>query len=39
MEDLTKGPIPGHLVKLASPIAIGMLFQTAYYLVDLVFRG
>lgn len=37
MEDLTTGPIPKQLVKLAGPIAIGMIFQTAYYLVDLYF--
>ncbi len=37
MQDLTEGPIAGHLGKLAAPIAIGMLFQTLYYLVDLYF--
>jgi len=37
MQDLTRGPIFGHLIKLAAPIAIGMLFQTLYVLVDLYF--
>src|SRR5688572_6535557 len=39
MNDLTEGPIAGHLFKIAMPIAIGMVFQTAYYLVDLYFVG
>ena len=37
MKDLTRGPIPGHIVALAVPIAVGMLVQTLYYLVDLYF--
>lgn len=37
MRDLTEGPISGHLTRLAMPIAIGMLFQTLYYLIDLYF--
>jgi len=37
MHDLTEGSIPRHLLKLAMPIAIGMLFQTLYFLVDLYF--
>jgi putative MATE family efflux protein len=37
MKDLTEGPIPGHIVAMAVPIAIGMVFQTLYYLVDLYF--
>ncbi len=37
MEDLTTGSIPRHVIKLAVPIAIGMVFQTLYYLVDLYF--
>ena len=37
MQDLTEGPIPGHLARMAIPIAIGMVFQTLYYLVDLYF--
>ncbi|HUO86553.1 MAG TPA: MATE family efflux transporter [Thermoanaerobaculia bacterium] len=34
---MTEGPIPGHLLRLAAPIAAGMVFQTLYYLVDLYF--
>ncbi|MET0225953.1 MAG: MATE family efflux transporter [Dokdonella sp.] len=37
MHDLTQGSISRHLVRLAAPIAIGMLFQTLYVLVDLYF--
>ena len=37
MEDLTKGSIPRHVIKLAIPIAVGMVFQTLYHLVDLYF--
>jgi putative MATE family efflux protein len=37
MHDLTRGPLPGHILKMAAPIAIGMVFQTLYYLVDLYF--
>jgi putative MATE family efflux protein len=37
MNDLTKGSVPRHLVRLAVPIAIGMVFQTLYVLVDLYF--
>lgn len=37
MRDLTEGPIPGHLMHMALPIAIGMLAQTLYFLVDLYF--
>jgi putative MATE family efflux protein len=36
---MTEGPIAGHLVRMAVPIAIGMVFQTLYYLVDLYFVG
>lgn len=39
MEDLTRGSIRAHIIKLAIPIAVGMLFQTLYYLVDLYFVG
>ena len=39
MQDLTQGPISRHLVRLAAPIAIGMVFQTLYFLVDLYFVG
>jgi putative MATE family efflux protein len=37
MQDLTQGSIFNHLVRLAAPIAIGMVFQTLYVLVDLYF--
>jgi putative MATE family efflux protein len=37
MKDLTQGPIARLLVAMAVPIAIGMLFQTLYFLVDLYF--
>ncbi len=37
MQDLTQGSITGHLARLAAPIAIGMLFQTLYFLIDLYF--
>lgn len=37
MQDLTQGSIPKHIVRLALPMAAGMLFQTAYYFVDLYF--
>jgi putative MATE family efflux protein len=37
MHDLTQGSITRHIIKLAIPIAVGMLFQTLYFLVDLYF--
>jgi Na+-driven multidrug efflux pump len=37
MKDLTRGPIPRHLLALSAPIAAGMLLQTLYYFVDLYF--
>jgi putative MATE family efflux protein len=37
MRDLTHGSIPRHIVRLALPMAFGMIFQTMYYLVDLWF--
>ncbi len=37
MRDLTQGPIPGHLIAMAMPIAAGMLAQTLYFLIDLYF--
>ncbi len=39
MQDLTEGPIAAHLARMAAPIAVGMVFQTLYYLVDLYFVG
>lgn len=37
MKDLTQGSITRQLIEMAVPIAIGMLFQTLYLLVDLYF--
>lgn len=37
MHNLTQGSITRHLIGMAVPIAIGMLFQTLYYLIDLYF--
>ena len=37
MQDMTEGSITGHLMRMAVPIGIGMVFQTLYYLVDLYF--
>jgi putative MATE family efflux protein len=37
MKDLTQGSIPRHLVAMAVPMAIGMLVQTLYFMVDLYF--
>jgi putative MATE family efflux protein len=37
MHDMTRGSIAGHLLRMSAPIAIGMLFQTLYVLVDLYF--
>jgi putative MATE family efflux protein len=37
MHDMTEGPISGHIMRMAVPIAVGMVFQTLYYLVDLYF--
>ncbi len=37
MNDLTEGPIARHIVRMALPMAFGMLFQTAYLLIDLYF--
>jgi putative MATE family efflux protein len=37
MQDLTRGPIASLLLRMAMPIALGMVFQTLYYLIDLYF--
>ncbi|RDZ25938.1 MATE family efflux transporter [Lysobacter silvisoli] len=37
MQDLTQGPIPKHVLRMAAPIMVGMLFQTLYFLIDLYF--
>jgi len=39
LQDLTHGSIRRHLLMMAAPIAIGMLMQTLYFLVDLYFVG
>ncbi len=39
MKDLTQGSITKHVISMAIPIAIGMIVQTVYYLVDLYFVG
>ena len=37
MCDLTTGPIPRHLLGMAAFIAVGLIVQTLYFLVDLYF--
>jgi putative MATE family efflux protein len=37
MKDLTSGSIPRQIIGMATFIALGMLFQTLYFLVDLYF--
>ena len=37
MKDLTQGSIFKHVLAMALPIAIGMLLQTLYFMVDLYF--
>lgn len=37
MHDLTEGAVPRHIVRMAIPLAMGMIFQTLYVLVDLYF--
>ena len=37
MMNLTEGSLSRHTIRMAVPIAIGMLFQTLYYVVDLYF--
>jgi len=37
VRDLTQGPVSGHLLTMAAPIAAGMLAQTLYLLIDLYF--
>ncbi len=37
MKDLTQGSIRRHIIAMATPITVGMLVQTLYYLVDLWF--
>src|ERR1043165_1579663 len=37
MKDLTQGSLVRHILAMAGPIALGMIFQTLYFLVDLYF--
>jgi putative MATE family efflux protein len=37
MKDLTQGSTMRNIVGMAAPIALGMIFQTAYHLIDLYF--
>jgi putative MATE family efflux protein len=37
VKDLTQGSISAHLIAMAIPMAIGMLVQTAYLMIDLYF--
>ncbi|PYQ18746.1 MAG: MATE family efflux transporter, partial [Acidobacteria bacterium] len=39
MKDLTRGPVGGHVLQLATFIAMTMFFQTLYFLADLYFVG
>ena len=39
MQDLTKGPITKHVLRFAAFMAVTMLFQTLYFLVDLYWVG
>ncbi len=39
MKDLASGSITRHLFEMAAPIAVGLIVQTLYYLVDLYFVG
>ncbi len=37
MQDLTRGPIHSHILAMAVPIALNMLVQTLYFIIDLYF--
>src|SRR5437868_1023902 len=37
MKDLTQGPLVRHILSMAGPLALGMIFQTLYFLIDLYF--
>src|SRR5882672_2032802 len=39
MQDLTKGPVLGHLLKMTSFMLVTMAFQTLYFLIDLYWVG
>jgi putative MATE family efflux protein len=37
MQDLTQGSLARHILAMAAPTALGMIFQTLYFLIDLYF--
>lgn len=39
MNDMTRGPVSGHVMRLAGFIALSTAFQTLYFLADLYFVG
>src|SRR6267143_2229236 len=39
MQDLTTGPVTGHLLKTTSFMLVSMVFQTLYFLIDLYWVG
>ena len=39
MNDLTKGPVGRHILRLSAFIALGTVFQTLYFLADLYWVG
>ncbi len=39
MQDLTKGPVTGHLLRTTSFMLVTMVFQTLYFLIDLYWVG
>ena len=39
MKDLTQGSIVQHIITMATPIAVGMLIQMSYQLIDIYFVG
>ncbi|MEX3605211.1 MAG: MATE family efflux transporter [Burkholderia sp.] len=39
MKDLTQGSVTRHIVTMAVPIGVGIVFQSLFYLVDLYFVG
>jgi Na+-driven multidrug efflux pump len=39
MQDMTRGPVAGHVARLAGFIAVSTAFQTLYFLADLYFVG
>lgn len=39
MRDLTEGSVSRHILTMAGPIAVGLVVQTTYHLVDLYFVG